>query len=101
MTSKSTPKDKNSLKFQFHQVNWDDIAEKRVEPPWLPPVNHNGDPSNYEEYEPEEPIQPSEIFKEADLMVSFLLFGPNKGLYAILGGFWYLYLLARGVRVIR
>ena len=52
-------------------MNWDDIAEKRVEPPWLPQVNHNGDPSNYEEYEVEEPIQPSEIFKEADLMVSF------------------------------
>ena len=43
-----------------------------MEPPWLPPVHHNGDPSNYEEYEAEEPIQPSEIFKESDLMVSFL-----------------------------
>ena len=61
--------DFNSM-FQFKDIDWDDIAVKRVEPPWLPLVHHNGDPSNYEEYEPEEPIAPDEIYEEAFLRVS-------------------------------
>lgn len=62
----------------FKDVNWDDIAAKRVEPPWLPLVHHNGDPSNYEEYEPEEPIQPDEIFDEAYLMEGFGSFAYSR-----------------------
>lgn len=62
----------------FKDIDWDDIAVKRVEPPWLPLVHHNGDPSNYEEYEPEEPIAPDEIYEEAFLREGFGSFAYSR-----------------------
>ena len=46
------------------------MAEKRLLPPCRPHVVYDGDPSNFEEYDPEEPVTQDEIFDEEFLMVS-------------------------------
>ncbi|CAG5111523.1 Oidioi.mRNA.OKI2018_I69.chr2.g5824.t1.cds [Oikopleura dioica] len=55
----------------FSSINWDDVLEKRLIPPIIPYVMHPGDPANFEEYDPEEEIQPHEILNEADVQAQF------------------------------
>ena len=54
---------------QFCHVNWEDIAEQKMQPPMLPYVQGPGDPSNFEEYDPEDPVTPDEVYDEEYLMV--------------------------------
>ena len=50
-------------------MNWEDIAEQKMQPPMLPYVQGPGDPSNFEEYDPEDPVTPDEVYDEEYLMV--------------------------------
>ena len=45
------------------------MLQKKLIPPIIPYVMHPGDPANFEEYDPEEEIQPHEILNEADVQV--------------------------------
>lgn len=55
----------------FSNINWEDVAGKRLLPPCRPHVVYDGDPSNFEEYDPEEPVTQDEIFDEEFLMSEF------------------------------
>jgi len=55
----------------FCHVNWEDIAEQKMQPPMLPYVQGPGDPSNFEEYDPEDPVTPDEVYDEEYLMMEF------------------------------
>ena len=50
-------------------MNWEDIAEQKMQPPMLPYVQGPGDPSNFEEYDPEDPVTADEVYDEEYLMV--------------------------------
>ena len=52
-------------------MNWEDIAEQKMQPPMLPYVQGPGDPSNFEEYDPEDPVTADEVYDEEYLMVRF------------------------------
>lgn len=43
----------------FSGVNWDALAHKLIQSPFVPPVRHSGDTSNFEEY-PEEDLDASD-----------------------------------------
>jgi len=45
-------------------LSWEDVAEKRLNPPILPYIMHEGDPSNFEEYDAEEAVRPEEVLEE-------------------------------------
>ena len=37
----------------FKGIDWDALANKHIRPPIIPPVEHEGDTSNFEKYEEE------------------------------------------------
>lgn len=44
----------------FAGVNWDALSQKQIQAPFIPPVRHAGDTSNFEEY-PEEELDMSDL----------------------------------------
>ena len=59
-----------SRKIKFGNLNWEDVAQCRLNPPITPYVMYSGDPSNFEEYDREPPITPEEILEEQFVWVS-------------------------------
>lgn len=51
----------------FAAVNWDALAHKLIQAPFVPPVRHSGDTSNFEEYPEEDQLDASDLAVGEDI----------------------------------